>query len=89
MGRGKGKNPVKILAVRVRMTEAERAACDDLALRNGLTVSEYIRRTLDLTAEQRRVITAKLEDAQARKIAVEQEVSELTAELAALGVSTS
>lgn len=88
MARGKVKPDefCKLQAVRVRMTETEREALDDLACSAGLTVSEFVRQTLDLPSMQRRMLTAQLEEVQRQKSAIDQKVSELTAKLAALGV---
>ena len=88
MARGKVKPDefCKLQAVRVRMTETERAALDDLACSAGLTVSEFVRHTLDLPSMQRRMLTAQFEEVQRQKSAIDQKVSELTAKLAALGV---
>lgn len=50
MARGKVKPDelCKLAAVRVRMTEAERTALDNLARSEGLTVSELARQLLGL-----------------------------------------
>lgn len=50
MARGKVKPDelCKLAAVRVRMTEAERTALDNLARSEGLTVSELARQRLGL-----------------------------------------
>jgi hypothetical protein len=50
MARGKVKPDelCKLAAIRVRLTEAERAALDNLARSEGLTVSELARQRLGL-----------------------------------------
>lgn len=88
MARGKVKPDefCKLQAVRVRMTETERVLLSEIARSEGLTVSEFVRQSIDLPSKQCRMLKAELEEVLRQKATLDQRASELTAKLATLGV---